>query len=106
TEVQLAVAAQKQLAEEGIPVRVISMPSWELFDKQSQEYQDSVILPDVKARLAVEMGHPFGWDRYVGDQGSVLGIDKFGASAPGPIVIREYGFTVENVVARVKQLLK
>lgn len=106
TEVQLAVATQKQLAEEGIPVRVISMPSWELFDKQSQEYQDSVILPDVKARLAVEMGHPFGWDRYVGDQGSVLGIDKFGASAPGPIVIREYGFTVENVVARVKQLLK
>ncbi|WP_282939506.1 transketolase [Paenibacillus sp. RC67] len=106
TEVQLAVAAQKQLAEEGVQVRVISMPSWELFDKQSQEYKDSVILPDVKARLAVEMGHSFGWDRYVGDQGSVLGIDRFGASAPGPVVIKEYGFTVENVVARVKQLLK
>lgn len=106
TEVQLAVAAQKQLAEEGIGVRVISMPSWELFDKQPQEYKDSVILPEVKARLAVEMGHPFGWERYVGEQGSVLGIDKFGASAPGPTVIREYGFTVENVVARVKQLLK
>ncbi|CAG7647789.1 Transketolase [Paenibacillus solanacearum] len=106
TEVQLAVAAQKQLAEEGIAVRVISMPSWELFDKQSQEYKDSVILPDVKARLAVEMGHSFGWERYVGDQGSVLGINKFGASAPGPVVIREYGFTVENVVSQVKQLLK
>ncbi|CAG7646943.1 transketolase [Paenibacillus allorhizosphaerae] len=105
TEVQLAVAAQKQLAEEGIAVRVISMPSWELFDKQPQEYKDSVILPDVKARLAVEMGHSFGWDRYVGDQGSVLGINKFGASAPGPVVIREYGFTVENVVSQVKQLL-
>ncbi|MBP1157432.1 MULTISPECIES: transketolase [unclassified Paenibacillus] len=105
TEVQLAVAAQKQLAEEGVAVRVISMPSWELFDKQTQEYKDSVILPDVKARLAVEMGHSFGWERYVGDQGDVLGINKFGASAPGPIVIREYGFTVENVVARVKQLL-
>ncbi|TVY09755.1 transketolase [Paenibacillus cremeus] len=106
TEVQLAVAAQKQLAEEGVAVRVISMPSWELFDKQSQEYKDSVILPDVKARLAVEMGHSFGWERYVGDQGSVLGINKFGASAPGPVVIREYGFTVDNVVAQVKQLLK
>ncbi|KZE70450.1 transketolase [Paenibacillus elgii] len=106
TEVQLATAAQKQLAEEGIAVRVISMPSWELFDKQPQEYKDSVILPEVKARLAVEMGHPFGWERYVGEQGDVLGIDKFGASAPGPIVIREYGFTVDNVVARVKAMLK
>ncbi|TBL69332.1 transketolase [Paenibacillus thalictri] len=106
TEVQLAVGAQKQLAEEGIAVRVISMPSWELFDKQSQEYKDSVILPEVKARLAVEMGHPFGWDRYVGDQGAVLAINKFGASGPGPVVIKEYGFTVENVIAQVKQLLK
>jgi transketolase len=106
TEVQLAVGAQKQLAEEGIQVRVISIPSWELFDKQPQDYKDSVLLPDVKARLAVEMGHSFGWDRYVGDQGDVLGINRFGASAPGPIVIKEYGFTVENVVARVKQLLK
>ncbi|TDF96246.1 transketolase [Paenibacillus piri] len=106
TEVQLAVAAQKQLAEEGVQVRVVSMPSWELFDKQSQEYKDSVLLPDVKARLAVEMGHSFGWERYVGDQGDVLGINRFGASAPGPVVIKEYGFTVENVVARVKQLLK
>jgi transketolase len=106
TEVQLAVAAQKQLAEEGVQVRVISIPSWELFDKQPQEYKDSVLLPEVKARLAVEMGHSFGWDRYVGDQGDVLGINRFGASAPGPIVIKEYGFTVENVVARVKQLLK
>ncbi|MCZ8523133.1 MULTISPECIES: transketolase [Paenibacillus] len=106
TEVQLAVAAQKALAEEGVNVRVISMPSWELFDKQTQEYKDSVILPEVKARLAVEMGHSFGWDRYVGDGGDILGINKFGASAPGPVVIKEYGFTVENVVARVKQLLK
>jgi len=105
TEVQLAVAAQKKLAEEGIAARVISMPSWELFDKQSKEYKNSVLLPDVKARLAIEMGSPFGWDRYVGDQGAVLGINKFGASAPGPVVIKEYGFSVENVVAQVKQLL-
>jgi transketolase len=106
TEVQLAVAAQKRLAEEGIAVRVISMPSWELFDKQTKEYKDSVILPDVKPRLAVEMAHPMGWERYVGEQGAVLGIDRFGASAPGPVVIKEYGFTVDNVVAHVKKLLK
>jgi transketolase, bacterial and yeast len=105
SEVQLAVAAQKALAEEGIHVRVISMPSWDLFDKQPKEYKDSVLLPDVKARLAIEMAHPFGWERYVGDQGDILGIDTFGASAPGDRVIKEYGFTVENVVSKVKALL-
>ncbi|MGZ9583575.1 transketolase [Paenibacillus marinisediminis] len=105
SEVQLAVRAQAALAEEGIHVRVISMPSWDLFDKQPQDYKDSVLLPDVKARLAIEMAHPFGWDRYVGDQGSVLGISTFGASAPGDRVMSEYGFTVENVVKRVKALL-
>jgi len=105
TEVQYAVAAQQQLAGEGIQVRVVSMPSWELFDKQPQDYKDSVLLPQVKARLAVEMGATHGWERYVGDQGDVLGIDQFGASAPGPVVIREYGFTPENVVSRVKKLL-
>lgn len=106
SEVQLALAAQKALAEEGIHVRVISMPSMELFERQPQEYKDSVILPDVKARLAVEMAHPLGWERYVGDAGDVLGIDRFGASAPGAKVIAEYGFTPENVVAKVKALLK
>lgn len=106
SEVQLAVAAQKALAEEGIQVRVISMPSWDLFEKQSKEYKDSVLLPDVKARLAIEMAHPFGWERYTGDQGDILAIDRFGASAPGDRVIKEYGFTVENVVSKVKALLK
>jgi transketolase, bacterial and yeast len=105
SEVQLAVAAAKALVEEGIGVRVISMPSWDLFDKQDQAYRDSVLLPDVKARLAVEMAHPFGWERYVGEQGAVLGISTFGASAPGDRLIREFGFTVDNVVARVKALL-
>lgn len=105
SEVQLAVAAQKALAEQGIQVRVISMPSWDLFEQQSKEYKDSVILPDVKARLAVEMAHPMGWERYVGDQGDILGINTFGASAPGDRVIKEYGFTVENVVNKVKALL-
>lgn len=105
SEVQLAVAAQKALAEEGIQVRVISMPSMDLFEKQSKEYRNSVILPDVKARLAIEMAHPFGWERYTGDQGDILAINRFGASAPGDRVIKEYGFTVENVVSKVKALL-
>lgn len=105
SEVQLAVAAQKALAEEGIQVRVISMPSMDLFEKQSKEYKNSVLLPDVKARLAIEMAHPFGWERYTGDQGDILAIDRFGASAPGDRVIKEYGFTVENVVSKVKALL-
>ncbi|NEZ43024.1 transketolase [Paenibacillus alvei] len=105
SEVQLAVRAQQALAEEGIQVRVISMPSWDLFEKQSKEYKDSVLLPDVKARLAIEMASPFGWERYVGDQGDIIGISTFGASAPGDRVISEYGFTVENVVSRVKALL-
>jgi transketolase len=105
SEVQLAVAAQKALAEEGIQVRVISMPSWDLFEKQDKAYKDSVILPDIKARLAIEMAHPFGWERYVGDKGAILGIDIYGASAPGDRVIKEYGFTVENVVSKVKALL-
>lgn len=105
SEVSLAVAAQQALADSGIAVRVISMPSWDLFDKQPQSYKDSVILPEVKARLAIEMAHPFGWDRYVGDKGAILGISTFGASAPGDRVIKEYGFTVENVVSKVKQLL-
>ncbi|MFS0723435.1 transketolase [Paenibacillus sp. 1P07SE] len=105
SEVQLAVAAQKALAEEGIQVRVISMPSWDLFDAQSKEYRQSVLLPDVKARLAIEMASPFGWERYVGDEGDILGISTFGASAPGDRVIKEYGFTVENVVSKVKALL-
>ncbi|QHW33244.1 transketolase [Paenibacillus rhizovicinus] len=105
SEVQLAVAAQKALAAEGIDVRVISMPSFDLFERQSKAYKDSVILPEVKARLAIEMASPFGWERYVGDQGAVLGINTFGASAKGDRVIAEYGFTVENVVSKVKALL-
>jgi transketolase len=105
SEVALAVEAQKALAAEGIHVRVINMPSWELFGAQPKAYRDSVILPEVKARLAVEMAHPLGWERFVGDGGSILGIDHFGASAPGERIMQEFGYTVENVVARVKALL-
>jgi transketolase len=106
SEVGLAMDAQKKLAEEGIQVRIVSMPSWELFEKQPKAYRDSVILPEVKARLGIEMAVSFGWDRYVGEQGDVLAINRFGASAPAPTVIKEYGFTVENVVAKVKVLLQ
>lgn len=106
SEVSLAIDAQKALAAEGIDVRVISMPSRELFDKQPKAYRDSVILPEVKARLAIEMAHPLGWERYVGDNGDIMGIDRFGASGKGPEVIKAYGFTTENVVARLKSLLQ
>ncbi|GIP34536.1 transketolase [Paenibacillus sp. J2TS4] len=106
SEVSLAMEARKQLAEQGIGVRVVSMPSWELFDKQPQEYKDSVLLPDVKARLAVEMASSLGWHKYVGDQGDTLCIDQFGASAPADIIMKEYGFTADNVAAKVKALLK
>jgi transketolase len=105
SEVQLAVAAAAKLAEEGIHVRVISMPSWELFEKQSKAYKDSVILPEVKARLGIEMAYPLGWERYTGDAGDVLGISTYGHSAPGPLVIERYGFNVANVVEKVKALL-
>jgi transketolase len=105
SEVSLAVDAQQQLAEEGIDVAVISMPSWDRFEQQDADYKNSVLPQTVKKRLAIEMGVSFGWERYTGDEGSVLGIDRFGASAPGEIVMKEYGFSKENVVARVKSLL-
>ncbi len=105
SEVGLAVEAQKVLAGEGIDVAVVSMPSWDRFEAQSKEYKDSVIPKNVKKRLGIEMGSSLGWHKYTGDEGDVLAIDQFGASAPGEKVMAEYGFTVENVVARVKALL-
>ncbi|WP_141995057.1 transketolase [Bacillus sp. B4EP4a] len=106
SEVNLAVEAQKVLANEGIDVSVISMPSWDRFETQSKEYKQSVINPAVKKRLAIEVASPFGWDRYAGDEGEILAINHFGASAPGGKIMEEFGFTVENVVARVKEMLK
>jgi transketolase len=105
SEVQLLTGAQKKLAEENIGARVISMPSWELFDAQSKEYRDSVLLPEVKARLAVEAGVAQGWSKYVGDRGAVLSIERYGASAPYQVLFEQYGYTVENVVRRAKQAL-
>jgi transketolase len=105
SEVGLIVAAADRLRADGIAVRVVSMPSWDLFDAQSEVYRDSILPHDVLARLAVEAGITQGWHRYVGDGGDVIGIDRFGASAPGETVMREYGFNVDNVCARAKALL-
>ena len=104
SEVSLAVAAQKQLVAEGIDVAVISMPDTARFDAQSAEYKESVLPRAVTKRLAIEMGSSLGWHKYTGFDGDVLAIDTFGASAPGNLVMEKYGFTVENVVAKVKAL--
>ena len=105
SEVSLAVEAQKALKEQGIDVSVVSMPSWDLFEKQDQAYKDSVIPKNIKKRVAIEMGASLGWHKYTGDEGTVMAIDTFGASAPGDLVIEKYGFTVENVVKEMKELL-
>ncbi|WP_405157033.1 transketolase [Paenibacillus sp. FSL K6-0108] len=106
SEVQLALEAKQELAKENIAVSVISFPSWDRFEVQPREYRDSILPPSVKARLAIEMGSSLGWDRYVGFEGEVLTINSFGASGAESRVLREYGFTVDNVVARVKGLLE
>ncbi len=105
SEVQLAVAAKAELAKEGIDVTVVSMPDFDRFDEQDATYKESVLPKAVAKRLAIEMGSSFGWHKYTGFEGDVLAIDGFGASAPGEIVMKEYGFTVDNVVSKVKGLL-
>ena len=106
SEVNLAVEARQKLQEQGISVRVVSMPSWELFATQPAAYRDEVLPPAVTARLAIECGITQGWHRYVGEGGDVIGMDRFGASAPGPVVTAAWGFTVENVCARGLALLQ
>ena len=104
SEVSLALEAREKLQAEGIATRVVSLPCWELFEEQSQEYRDEV-LPRVTARLGIEAGVRQGWDRYVGLQGDVICLDRFGASAPGDVVLRELGFNVDNVLQHAKALL-
>ncbi|WP_379967513.1 transketolase [Ectobacillus sp. sgz5001026] len=106
SEVSLAVKASEELLKQGISATVVSVPSFDLFEAQSNEYKESVLPKSVTKRLAIEMGASFGWHRYVGLDGDVLAIDTFGASAPGEKVMAEYGFTVDNVVAKVKALLQ
>ena len=105
SEVSLALDARETLQREGTPARVVSLPCWELFEEQSKEYRDEVLPPSVSARLAIEAGVCQGWDRYVGNRGAIICLDRFGASAPGEVALRELGFNVENVLAQARALL-
>jgi transketolase len=105
SEVSLVMEAREKLQEEGVPTRVVSFPCCELFDEESQAYRDEVLPPAVTARLAVEAGVRQGWDRYVGSSGDVVCLDRFGASAPGDVAMRELGFNVDNVLKHARALL-
>ncbi|MGH7781389.1 MAG: transketolase [Candidatus Binataceae bacterium] len=105
SEVSLALEAHQHLIKEGIRSRVVSMPCWELFDGQQQPYRDQVLPPNVRARVSIEAASPFGWERYVGPEGAIIGVNRFGASAPGPVVMREFGITAEHVVDEAKKIL-
>jgi transketolase len=106
SEVHLALAARAQLAAEGIRARVVSMPSWELFAEQDAAYREAVLPPAVRARVAIEAAVPLGWERWVGERGRVLGLSRFGASAPGEVVMEQLGFTASAVVQLVKEVLE
>lgn len=106
SEIHITLSARDILEEKGISARVVSMPSLELFEKTSQKYKDSVLLPEVPVRIAVEAGHTMGWDRYTGDKGAVIGIDHFGASAPGGTLLEKFGFTADTIVQKALEILK
>ena len=105
SEVCLAAAAQQTLAAKGIGARVVSMPSFDLFEAQDEEYRHEVLPPAIEARIAIEAASPCGWHAWVGDKGEVIGLTDFGASAPAGVLMREYGFTVNAVVDRATLLL-
>ena len=105
SEVEIAIAAQEQLESDGIAVRVVSMPSMELFEEQSQEYRESVLPRSARIRVSVEAGATMPWYKYIGIEGAAIGIDHFGASAPADILYKEFGFTAQNVAEKVKQLI-
>ena len=104
-EVHITLEAQAMLAKKGIPARVINMPSWEIFEEQSADFKSRILPPTYKHRIAVEAGIPMGWERYVGPQGKVIGIDRFGASAPGGTVLEKYGFTAQKIVTTALTML-
>ena len=106
SEVHLCLEARQLLAKKGVAARVVSMPSWELFGKASARYRDQVLPPPVTARVAVEAGVGFGWEKYVGGPDAIIGIDRFGASAPGGIVMNKYGMKASAVVSKAMSLLK
>jgi transketolase len=105
SEVSLALEAHQRLVADGFRSRVVSMPSWDLFEAQPQSYRDEVLPPHVRARVSIEAAAPFGWERYVGLDGVMIGVNRFGASAPGSVVMREFGFTVDRVVETARAVL-
>ncbi len=105
SEVPLALGAYDQLINEGLKVRVVSMPSWELFERQSKEYRNFILPPNVKKRIAIEALVPMGWEKYVGDDGKIIGMNSFGTSAPIDVIFKHFGFTVENVISKAKEIL-
>jgi transketolase len=105
SEVSLALEARERLQNEGTPVRVVSLPCWELFEEQGKEYRDEVLPPAVTARLSIEAGVCQGWDRYVGGSGAMICLNRFGGSAPGEVALRELGFNIENVLEHARALL-
>jgi len=105
SEVAVALEAYEKLTAEGIATRAVSLPSWDLFEKQPQEYRDEILPPTVTARLAIEAAVPLGWERYVGTKGAVMGMTRFGASAAYKVLAEKFGFTAANVLQRAKELL-
>ena len=105
SEVELIYKAYDELKLKGIDARVVSMPSWEIFEEQTEEYKESVLPKNVKQRVAVEAASSFGWHKYTGFEGEIISIDTFGASAPAGVLFKEYGFTVENVVEKALKVL-
>lgn len=105
SEIPLALEAANQLTDEGISVRVVSMPSWDLFEAQPTAYQDEVLPPEVAKRIAIEAGVTLGWERYVGREGRIIGLDRFGASAPANTLFERFGFSVENIVLQARELV-
>ncbi|HEY9846352.1 MAG TPA: transketolase C-terminal domain-containing protein, partial [Candidatus Caenarcaniphilales bacterium] len=105
SETQLCVKAADQLRGEGKKVRVVSMPCWEVFEEQDEQYRESVLPKSVTKRVAVEAGVSFGWCRYTGNEGATVSVNQFGSSAPGGVCMEKFGFTVDNVVSKAKQLL-
>jgi transketolase len=105
SELSLAVDARERLEADGVPTRVVSLPSWYLFGEQTRAYHDEVLPPEVTTRVSVEAGSTFGWSRWLGASGHAIGLDHFGASAPAEVLFEKFGFTVDGVVARAKELL-
>ena len=106
SEVELIIQAAETIAKQGVGVRIVSFPSWELFAAQDKDYQQSVLPDNIPARIAVEAGLPMGWERWVGGEGKVIGITRFGASAPYLEIYRQYGLTVENITDTAIAILK